>query len=349
MARLTTFSRLLLTIAIVAGVFFAVKQFLPGLTKNMGAKPETEEVTGNTGSANTAEPSTGEAAEKTESSGTSSSWGKPSSTFTPIPFNYVAPAPSGGRLKAVVELGATGFNSFIVRVDADKNWKMEKAEFGASLVKEGLATDEDIKSGLKRYIADMLSFGVGSRDIHFVISSGAKKAETTDKIITELKRMNYVVNTVTPEQEAKLALRAAMTRDYQNNAFVVDVGSGNTKIGWYNGNAPTGVECPGSKYFQDGVTDEAAYKETKSKAIRVPAAQRGTCFIIGGVPYELAKQHRNGKERYTLLKAPGAYTPSGEKQKAGLNILQAVADATACKQFVFDWDANFTIGFLLNL
>ena len=332
MAKLTTFSRLLLTLVIVAGVFFAVKKFLPNLTKNMGAQPETEQVPGNTGAAPSDAQSTGETG---ENSGTTSTWGKSGSNFTPVPFNYVAPAPSGGKLKAVVELGATGFNSFIVRVDAEKNWKMEKAEFGASLVKEGLATDEDIKSGLKRYIADMLSFGVGSRDIHFVISSGAKKAETTDKIIVELKKMNYVVNTVTPEQEAKLALRSAMARDYQGRAFVVDVGSGNTKIGWYNGSAPTGVECPGSKYFQDGMTDEAAYKETKSKAIRVPAAQRATCFIIGGVPYEFAKQHRNGKERYTLLKAPGAYNPSGEKQKAGLNIMQAVADATGCKQFVF--------------
>ena len=67
------------------------------------------------------------------------------------------------------------------------------------------------------------------------------------------------------------------------------------------------------------------------------------------MPYELAKQHRNGKERFTLLKAPGAYTPDGAKQKAGINIYKAVADATGCQQFVFDWDANFTIGFLLNL
>lgn len=348
MARLTTFSRLLITVAIVAGVFFAVKTFLPNLTKNVGAKPETEQVAGNTGSAASEEQPAGGAESKAENSGSSSTWGK-GATYTPIPFNYTAPAPSGGKLKAVVELGATGFNSFIVRVDAQKNWKLEKAEFGASLVKEGLATDEDVKSGLKRYIADMLSFGVGSKDIHFVISSGAKKAEITDKIIAELKRMNYVVNTVTPEQEAKLALRSAMTRDYQSSGFVVDIGSGNTKIAWYNGSAPTGVECPGSKYFQDNMSDEDAYKDTKSKAMRVPASQRGTCFVIGGVPYELAKQHRNGKERYTLLKAPGSYNPNGEKQKAGLNILQAISDATACKQFVFDWDANFTIGFLLNL
>jgi hypothetical protein len=58
---------------------------------------------------------------------------------------------------------------------------------------------------------------------------------------------------------------------------------------------------------------------------------------------------RNGKERYTVLKAPADYKAEGEKQKAGLNIYKAIADATGCQTFVFDWDANFTIGFLLTL
>lgn len=34
---------------------------------------------------------------------------------------------------------------------------------------------------------------------------------------------------------------------------------------------------------------------------------------------------------------------------AGLNIYKAIADATGTDTFVFDWDANFTIGFLLGL
>jgi hypothetical protein len=67
------------------------------------------------------------------------------------------------------------------------------------------------------------------------------------------------------------------------------------------------------------------------------------------VPYELAKQTRSGKERYTVLKAPADYKSDGAKQEAGLNIYSAIADGTGCKQFVFDWDANFTIGFLLGL
>lgn len=333
MARLTTFSRLLITLLIVGAVYVAVTKFLPNLGLSGGDKTE-QSASSSTDAGETNAPST------------SSSWGKSSTSFTPAPFNYTAPAPVGGKLKGVVELGATGFNSFIVKIDNQKNWKLEKAEFGVSLVKEGLATDEDVKSGLRRYIADMVSFGVGARDIHFVVSSGAQKEDIMPKINAALKAMGYVVNVVTPEQEAKLALRSALPPAYQSRAFVVDIGSGNTKISWLPNGA---LEAPGAKYYQNNLNAGAVFQEVKSKAMQIPSSLRGTCFIIGGVPYELAKQTRSGKERYTVLKAPADYKAEGAKQEAGLNIYAAIAEATACKQYVFDWDANFTIGFLLNL
>lgn len=338
MARLTTFSRLLITLLIVVGIFFAVRKFLPGFGSSSDSPPANTEQTASTSSGNTAD------------NNSSSTWGNQSTTkspaFSPAAFGYTAPTPVNGKLKGVVELGATGFNSFIVKIDAQKNWKLEKAEFGVSLVKEGLATDDDVKNGLKRYIADMLSFGVGPKDIHFVVSSGAQKEPIMDKIGAALKSMGYYVNVVTPSQEARYALKAALPRDFNSRAFVVDIGSGNTKISWL----PNGtLETPGAKYYQNNLSPSAVFQEVKSKAGQIPSNMRSTCFIIGGIPYELAKQSRNGKERYTVLKAPADYKAEGAKQEAGLNIYAAVADATGCKQFVFDWDANFTIGFLLNL
>lgn len=335
MARLTSFSRLLLTLVIIGGVYFAVKTFLPRFQNGGSDTPQTET------------PAAGPAADNQAAAPatTSETWGKGGAST----FKYVSRAPVNGVLKGVIELGATGFNSFIIRTDAQKNWKMEKAEYGASLVYESLATDDDIKKGLKNYIADMLAYGVVPKNIHFVISSGAKKIPVTTKISNVLKGMGYFVNEVTPEQEAKLALRSCLPGSYNSSAFVVDIGSGNTKISWMSGSAPTGFELPGAKYRQNSLSDDAVYRDVSAKAKQVPSNLRGTCFIIGGVPFELAKQTRNGKERYTVLKAPGDYKGEGDKQQGGLNIYKAIADATGCKQFVFDSDANFTIGFLLNL
>jgi len=340
MAQLTTFSRLLITLVIVAGAFFAVRTFLPNL---LGGGKDTTETTATTSGDNASSGGDASASGKT-----SSSWGGGSKSSAQT-FRYQPTEPVNGKLKGVVEMGATGFNSFIISVDAQKNWKLEKAEYGASLVYENLATDSDIKSGLKNYIADMLAYGVSSKDIHFVISSGAKKVPMTTKISSLLKGMGYYVNEVTPKQEAQYALKAAMPSLFDAKSFVVDIGSGNTKISWVSGSTIAGLETYGAKYFQDNIADNVAYADAKSKASQVPANLRGTCFIIGGVPFELAKKDRNGKERYTVLKMPDQYTPDGAKQKSGINIFKGVADATDCKQYVFDWDANFTIGFLLTI
>ncbi len=339
MSRLTPFSRFLITLLIVGGIFFAVRQFLPQLTEKFGNKDSTESTTsGNTGS---------------NDASTASSTQSPSSTATASAnrprFDYNPPAPNGGKLKGVVELGASGFNSFIIRVDGQKNWKLEKADFGASLVYEKLTSDEDVKNGLKNYISSMLSFGVSPRDIHFVISSGAQKVEITKKITDYLKTMGYFVNLVTAEQEGKLGYKSVMPKDYEDDAFVVDIGSGNTKMAWTDGGKLTAVEGSGAKYFQNNMSDAAVYNEIKAKAEKVPFPKRKVCFIIGGVPFELAKQVRDGKERFTVLNAPDQYPSKDAKVKAGLNIYKAIADGTNTQQFVFDWDANFTIGFLLGL
>ncbi len=338
MAKLTTFSRFLITLAIVAGLFFLGRKFLPQVKEAVGAD-KTETTT------STDETSTSEG--KTTTGGGEST--TTTGNDTRSTFNYTAPAVSGGKLKGVVELGATGFNSFIIRMDAAKNWKLEKSQFGYSLVKEGMATDSDIKNGLKEYIGGMLGFGVGGKDIHFVISSGAKKVESTDKIIAALKGMGYVVNTVTAEQEGQYGYKVAVPKSFDGNAFMVDIGSGNTKISWTAGGKVNALESFGSKYFQGGTSDADVASEIKALSKQIPSNMRKTCFIIGGVPFKLAKEVRVEKERYTVLKTPSGYNVQDAQVKSGLNIYKAVQEATGCNQFVFDWDANFTIGYLLNL
>ena len=348
MQRLTVAGRLLITVLVLAAIFFAFRYF-GGSEALRKLQPKDEEYS----ESNTmprADSKTAEAAvDESESTASSTSSDEASSSRSGAAFTYTAPEPQNGILKGVVELGASGFNSFIVRVDDQKRWKLEKAEFGNSLVLENMATDTDVREGLKSYIGKMLDFGVSGRNIQFVVSSGAVKAEGTQKITKALKSLNYVVNTVTPEQEGSLGLRAVLPSEFYDNAFVVDIGSGNTKISWKEGGSTKALETYGSKYFGNGTSDATVYDEVKAKAKQVPSDHRKTCFIIGGVPFDLAKSVRKGKERYTILDAPSAYKLESAKSKAGLNIYKGIADATGCNQFVFDFDANFTIGYLLTL
>jgi hypothetical protein len=264
-------------------------------------------------------------------------------------FAFQPEKPVDGELKGVVEVGATGFNSFVINVDKSKRWEIKSKDFGRSLVYEGLATTDDIRLGLKKYISEMFDKGVKSKNVHFVISSGAQKEPKTAIISSELKKMGFVVNLVSAEQEGKLALRSALPNSYNESAFVTDIGSGNTKISWLEGSSIKALEAPGAKYFEKEMKDDLVYAEVKNKASQIPSGKREVCFLIGGVPFELANQHRQGEERYTVLKAPADYDASKPKIKSGLNIYKAIIDATNCDTFVFDWDANFTIGFLLSL
>ncbi|MGI4867642.1 MAG: hypothetical protein ACRYFZ_27225 [Janthinobacterium lividum] len=268
---------------------------------------------------------------------------------SPTKFAYTPVAPVNGKLKGVVELGASGFNSFIVRIDAQRNWKLEKAEFSNSLVLENMATDDDVRRGLKAYIGKMLDYGVGGKDIYFVVSSGAATAEVTKHIVENLKGIGYIVHIVTPEQEGSFGLRAAIPKPFADKAFLVDMGSANTKIAWQAAGKPGVASSFGSKYYQQSLSDATVAADVAAKASQVPASQRQTCFIIGGVPYELAKTVRQGQEQYTVLKAPDDYAQlEGAKLKAGVTIYRALATATGCQQFVFGWDTNFTIGYLLS-
>ena len=265
-------------------------------------------------------------------------------------FAYQPVAPVNGRLKGVVELGASGFNSFIIRIDGQHNWKLEKSEFGNSLVMEGMATAYDISRGLKSYIGQMLDYGVAGRDIHFVVSSGAAQSAGITAIVQGLKALGYVVHTVTPAQEGALDLKATLPQPYAGQSFVVDIGSANTKVSWLDQGTTGTVSTYGSKYFQQALSDSLVATDIASKARQIPAGNRQTCFIIGGVPFELAKELRQGREAYTVLKPATEYAQlTAAKSRAGLNIYQAFATATGCQQFVFSWDANFTIGYLLAL
>jgi hypothetical protein len=248
-----------------------------------------------------------------------------------------------------VEVGATGFNSFVINMDAQKRWEIVSKDFGESLAYEGLATTEDIRLGLKKYLASMFDKGVSNRNMHFVISSGAQKEPKTTTISNELKKMGYVVNNVTAAQEAKYAFIATVPPNFSDNSFMVDIGSGNTKVSWDESGSLKSLELPGAKYYEKDRQDDDVYNEVKNGATKIPQAKRNVGFILGGVPFTLAKQHRKGEERYTVLKAPASYKAADKKMGSGLNIYKGLVDATDTDTFVFDWDANFTIGFLLTL
>jgi hypothetical protein len=326
--KLTPFSRLIIVLLVLVGAFLLIRNYVPQLQQSSDKNTQVVQE------------------EKNQAEETTKADNRKGGNAV---FDYATPKPINGTLKGVVELGASGFNSFIINVDAQDRWELKKAEFGASLVYENMATEQDVRDGLKKYIATMLDFGVSGKEIHFMVSSSAIKTPEVQKIRRGLKSLGYVVNSVNAEQEGRYALMAVLPDDWKDSSFAVDIGSGNTKVSWITNGQIESEETYGSKYYQDNVSDEQVYNAVRAAAAKVPPSKRKMCFIIGGAPFSMAKDIRNGKERYTVLLDPEDYDSEEQKFQAGVNIYKALKDETDADPFVFDWDANFTIGFLLSL
>lgn len=266
-------------------------------------------------------------------------------------FAYTPPTPVKGRLLGVASLGATGLDMFIVKADKHHAWQLVKAEYNRSYVVEGMATERDVQGQLDAYLLEMRTAGVRPHDTHLVVSSGAAQSPSAVQIVAALQAKGYRIRQVTPAQEARYAALATLPAAYAGRGFVVDIGSGNTKLAWQAANHLETAVTYGSKaYLSKLLKTPDVVADVQAKAQQVPAAERGTCLLLGGVAHELAALTRHGNERYTQLVLPTASYGPGitAQQKAGLLIYQDIAEATGCQKFVFDWQSNFAIGYLLE-
>src|ERR1044072_3080124 len=101
-----------------------------------------------------------------------------------------------GKKKGVIEVGASGFNAFVVDIDQNKNWELVSKEFGESLAWEGFANTSDIYTQMKKYIGSIANKGVAGRNIQFVVSSGALKVKNIEMVMKAIEEKGFVVNRV---------------------------------------------------------------------------------------------------------------------------------------------------------
>ena len=266
-------------------------------------------------------------------------------------FQYVVPKPVNGALYGVIELGGSGFNSFVIEIDSTGTWELIEAKFGESKVYDGDVSLELIKSGLETYMQGMLDKGVQADRVYFVQSSTASESEKVQEINTVLKELGYWVKNVDANEEGTFAFNAVMPDLFKSNSLMIDIGSGNTKITWLENGEVHNITVNGSKYFQDGISDEEVYQKIKTALTGIPSDRMERCFMIGGAPYGLAKLDEDYYDRFTPLKEPSFYSNLDDKKtQAGLNIYKSFYDNLEnCKHFVFDWDSNFSVGYLLQL
>lgn len=262
--------------------------------------------------------------------------------------SYSKPNLDDGELKGAILLGSSGFDAFTVSISKDGKWRLEKAEFGVSRVYENEASLTDIRTGLREYFDNMTAAGLDSSDIHFIVSSSAATNPKVAGIIAVLVELGFPTRTVSAEEEARYAFVAVMPEALRENGFVLDIGSGNTKIAWFENGTIVGYESYGSKYYQKQTPDGTIYNSIYALVKNIPVECRKYCFTIGGVPFELADGLPVHGDRYSILRDPAEYKTDDPKLMAGLNIYNAVKESSGTETFIFDWNSNFVIGYLLD-
>lgn len=266
----------------------------------------------------------------------------------PRVFDYQPENPVDGELKAVIELGALGLNYFIIEVDDQARWSLEKQIFGRSNIVYGETSIDEIIDNILSFQSEILGYGVQKNNIHVVVSSSAIESKISN-LEQQLSDLSMTTKTVNPDEEAKYAMIATIPKEFIDESFMVDVGSGNTKLSWVNLGDTSTIEIHGSKYFLSEVQDTTVFREVRDAILQIPESNRNLCFMLGGIIYEFVKEEiQQTDQRYHVLKAPGSYPTNNEKLKAG-NVIYNGLHLAPTYSYIFDNHSNFSIGYLVSL
>lgn len=264
-------------------------------------------------------------------------------------FDYQPPKPVNGQLYAAIELGAIGLNYFVIEIDKEQRWALKKSSFARSNIIYGINTTKEILKNIGEFRNEILDFGVASENIHIIASSSAIKADIIGMLKSELSKQNLQLKYIESAAEGRYALAATIPKEFISESFLVDIGSGNTKLSWIENNDTLSIDIHGSKYFLGDVQDTTVFREVRDAILEIPESNRYLCFMLGGMIYEFEKDQIDQNEnRYFVLKSPNEYPADNEKLRAA-NVIYNALYLKPTYSYIFDSKSNFSIGYLIDL
>jgi hypothetical protein len=264
-------------------------------------------------------------------------------------FNFQKEEPFNGTDYGLIVLGSSGFDAFHVIIDQNDRWSLIDAQFGVSGVYDRMASLDSVKSGLELYVDRFENKGIRQENIHFLVSSSAIQSPQVIGIVTVLKQIGLKVKPVTVEEEGKYALLATLPTGYESTGFVIDMGSGNTKIAYYDGNNTNILSTYGSKFYERKTSTSIVVKELNGLLDQSNIGSRSFCFIIGGAPYRMSESFEPINEYYTPFDSlMNPENISNEQIRNGWIMLKTIVEHTGSENITFDRKANFSIGYILD-
>jgi hypothetical protein len=259
-----------------------------------------------------------------------------SSESSSAKFMYKSPTPDKGVLKCVVEVQKTGLVAFIIKIDGQNRWRLEKADIDSSLVQSDLVKDKAAITTTD-YIGGITNYGVINGNIHFVARSNEQLYNRKMvNVMSEITERGFKISRFDNEMETRWGFLATIPKEYKKSSFYIKISSDKVVVAWLEDTAI--------------LTKESSLRidEVRKLAAKVPTNKRGYCFIEGDIPAKMAKMNKNTDKRYIVLDAPDKYNFPDKHEQYKVMIYQALVEASGCNTFVFDQNTNFAIGKLID-
>lgn len=248
------------------------------------------------------------------------------------------PPATGGKVRSVSMVGPSGVYNSLVQTDG-RNFTLIRKGFTELLINEGAVSTEDIKKALNQYIADSWNSNPrpsSNGDIQIVIASSVANNPKVVAALPELKR-TYVVTTTSSDLEGAGGFKVAVAPQYQSTAMVMDLTPTITRLTYSpsTGVYKTIVAKTGTKYFQNGQSDEQALNEMRTALAQIPTSNRQQCIVLWAAA---EKDLRQGSNRYS-----GIPSYSGNKSHivAGLKLINEAKSPTTVIDFEAMWFSSY--------
>jgi exopolyphosphatase/pppGpp-phosphohydrolase len=201
--------------------------------------------------------------------------------FAPLPVRAAAPLQHGG-----IEIGGSGVKVTVLEVREGSPWKrvygksykttlsvLEKDSFRQD------AIDETVKHIGEAHDLLRDKYKIPPERIHLVGSSGVPKANNRDELVAALKkRTSKEIRFIDERTEVELGIRGIIPPDLQGSALSLDIGSGNTKGGYFDGDMLFFAAIPlGTVTFSESI--KAGMKEKDESFATVAERLRETKLI----------------------------------------------------------------------
>lgn len=222
---------------------------------------------------------------------------------------------------AGIDVGATGIKLSVL--GAKLNPKTKKLDFKVAKkfrnanVNMGVRTLNAYKEGaqaIKSFVVDSLvSFGIPSDRVIIAISSGlvGRIQQDTATLKTEIQlalgNPNQKIDIIDYIKEAEYTIRGAIPQSRWYETAVIDIGSGNTKGGYFvrptkAGEAPKmlGIEFPGTKSYATGIEKKYNTQNLQEYVIAMDAETRDLALQVRREFDERRPEMKRRKRVYLL-------------------------------------------------